>query len=393
MTRVLPRAFAAHRVRPVDHYGATVARRAAVGGARAAGEDPDRGRPDAGGLQLRLLRARLPGPADGGRAGRGPRPGRRRARGLHAHHPRACGGSTSSTGASTTTSSTRSCSDPTRCSACRGWSAATGRQRHHRQRGRQRRRRRQGRLRLRARPDPLLPGRGADPAQRGHLPAVGRRAAPDVLDRLDELVVKPVARVRRLRHADRARTATADEIADFRAQARGRPARLHRAGGRAVVTHPTLVGDRHRRAAHIDLRPFVLSGETVTVVPGGLTRVALAQGLAGGELLAGRRFEGHLGPRDPTGRTVMMLARACREPHVGRTLHRARRGLPHGWSTSPITPCSSPRRWRCGRRGSNSSRSSIWDPGSGSATTARGRLTSLRSWSPTRTTQDRSWRR
>ena len=29
---------------------------------------------------------------------------------------------------------------------------------------------------------------------------------------------------------------------------------------------------------HIDLRPFVLSGTDVTIVPGGLTRVALREG-------------------------------------------------------------------------------------------------------------------
>ena len=29
---------------------------------------------------------------------------------------------------------------------------------------------------------------------------------------------------------------------------------------------------------HIDLRPFVLTGETITIVPGGLTRVALPEG-------------------------------------------------------------------------------------------------------------------
>ena len=29
---------------------------------------------------------------------------------------------------------------------------------------------------------------------------------------------------------------------------------------------------------HIDLRPFVLSGKTVSMVPGGLTRVALKEG-------------------------------------------------------------------------------------------------------------------
>jgi uncharacterized circularly permuted ATP-grasp superfamily protein len=41
--------------------------------------------------------------------------------------------------------------------------------------------------------------------------------------------------------------------------------------------HPTLIGDRIE-GRHIDFRPFVLSGETVEVIPGGLTRVALRRG-------------------------------------------------------------------------------------------------------------------
>jgi uncharacterized circularly permuted ATP-grasp superfamily protein len=41
--------------------------------------------------------------------------------------------------------------------------------------------------------------------------------------------------------------------------------------------HPTLVGD-HLEGRHIDLRPFVLSGETHRGHPGGLTRVALRKG-------------------------------------------------------------------------------------------------------------------
>ena len=55
---------------------------------------PDRGRAHAWGPQQRLLRARLPGPADGGRAGRGPRPRRRRARRVDAHDPRPAARST-----------------------------------------------------------------------------------------------------------------------------------------------------------------------------------------------------------------------------------------------------------------------------------------------------------
>ena len=45
----------------------------------------------------------------------------------------------------------------------------------------------------------------------------------------------------------------------------------------ALSTCPTLVNGGVA-PRHVDLRPFVLSGETVTVVPGGLTRVALVEG-------------------------------------------------------------------------------------------------------------------
>ena len=44
-----------------------------------------------------------------------------------------------------------------------------------------------------------------------------------------------------------------------------------------LSTHPTFV-DGHFEGRHVDLRPFVLCGEKITVVPGGLTRVALPKG-------------------------------------------------------------------------------------------------------------------
>ena len=52
-----------------------------------------------------------------------------------------------------------------------------GRQRDHRQRRGQRRGRRQGGVRLRARRHPLLPGRGADPAQRARPTCCGTRTS------------------------------------------------------------------------------------------------------------------------------------------------------------------------------------------------------------------------
>jgi uncharacterized circularly permuted ATP-grasp superfamily protein len=41
--------------------------------------------------------------------------------------------------------------------------------------------------------------------------------------------------------------------------------------------HPTLV-DGRLEGRHVDLRPFVLYGEEIKVLPGGLTRVALPRG-------------------------------------------------------------------------------------------------------------------
>ena len=45
----------------------------------------------------------------------------------------------------------------------------------------------------------------------------------------------------------------------------------------SLSRHPTFVGDR-LDGRHIDLRPFVLYGEDIVVMPGGLTRVALPEG-------------------------------------------------------------------------------------------------------------------
>jgi uncharacterized circularly permuted ATP-grasp superfamily protein len=45
----------------------------------------------------------------------------------------------------------------------------------------------------------------------------------------------------------------------------------------ALSTAPTLI-DGELKPRHVDLRPFVLSGETTSVIPGGLTRVALREG-------------------------------------------------------------------------------------------------------------------
>jgi uncharacterized circularly permuted ATP-grasp superfamily protein len=97
-----------------------------------------------------------------------------------------------------------------------------------------------------------------------------------ILDRIDQLVVKPVAEaggygiVIGTQADDRTLAATAEAV---RANPRGYVAQ-------EVVrlsTHPTWV-DGRLEPRHIDLRPFVLSGDGIEVVPGGLTRVALTEG-------------------------------------------------------------------------------------------------------------------
>ncbi len=45
-----------------------------------------------------------------------------------------------------------------------------------------------------------------------------------------------------------------------------------------LSTAPTLVGGNAIEPRHLDLRPFVLSGERIDVTTGGLTRVALCKG-------------------------------------------------------------------------------------------------------------------
>jgi uncharacterized circularly permuted ATP-grasp superfamily protein len=44
-----------------------------------------------------------------------------------------------------------------------------------------------------------------------------------------------------------------------------------------LSTVPTLIEDK-LKPRHVDLRPFVLCGKEIYVVPGGLTRVALREG-------------------------------------------------------------------------------------------------------------------
>ena len=70
---------------------------------------------------------------------------------------------------------------------------------------------------------------------------------------------------------------TTAERADFRERVLAEPAKYIAQPTLALSTCPTFV-DAGIAPRHIDLRPYVLSGKTVSMCPGGLTRVALREG-------------------------------------------------------------------------------------------------------------------
>jgi len=70
---------------------------------------------------------------------------------------------------------------------------------------------------------------------------------------------------------------TKAEIESFRARLIARPHGYIAQPTLALSSCPTFV-EAGIAPRHIDLRPFVLSGKTVSMVAGGLTRVALREG-------------------------------------------------------------------------------------------------------------------
>ena len=97
-----------------------------------------------------------------------------------------------------------------------------------------------------------------------------------VIEHLAELVVKEV-------HGSGGKgmlvgpTSSRAEIEAFAGLVRARPENYIAQPTLALSTCPTFVS-QGVAPRHVDLRPFVLSGRKVTIVPGGLTRVALQEG-------------------------------------------------------------------------------------------------------------------
>ncbi|WP_237724838.1 circularly permuted type 2 ATP-grasp protein [Deinococcus alpinitundrae] len=72
---------------------------------------------------------------------------------------------------------------------------------------------------------------------------------------------------------------TKQEVADFLVQVRENPRNYIGQPVIGLSRHPTFYPDAGDfEAAHVDLRPYILVGRNVSIVPGGLTRVALKRG-------------------------------------------------------------------------------------------------------------------
>lgn len=72
--------------------------------------------------------------------------------------------------------------------------------------------------------------------------------------------------------------ATKAELEEFRKKVEAEPRNYIAQPMISLSRHPTHIEDGEFAGRHIDLRPFVLYGEKIVTVPGGLTRVALREG-------------------------------------------------------------------------------------------------------------------
>ena len=71
---------------------------------------------------------------------------------------------------------------------------------------------------------------------------------------------------------------TAEQREEFRRRVEDNPRGYIAQPTISLSQHPTLIDGERLEGRHIDLRPFILYGEEIKVMPGGLTRVALPRG-------------------------------------------------------------------------------------------------------------------
>jgi uncharacterized circularly permuted ATP-grasp superfamily protein len=97
-----------------------------------------------------------------------------------------------------------------------------------------------------------------------------------VVEHLDELVIKAVGESGGYGMLIGPHS-TAAEREDFRARILADPRNYIAQPTLALSRAPCFIGDSVE-ARHVDLRPYILFGDRVTIIPGGLTRVALRKG-------------------------------------------------------------------------------------------------------------------
>ncbi len=172
--------------------------------------------------------------------------------------------------------------------------AALPRHAHLRERVRRGCRGRQADPRLRRGHGALLPGRGAAAALRfARTTRVYESHRDEILDRIDELVVKPRSGF----GGHGVVVGPHAEPDDVRAAARALAERPEDFVAQELVmlsTHPTAV-DGRLEPRHVDLRPFAFVGDDVEVAPGGHHPRGARPGRARRQQLPARRRQGHLG--------------------------------------------------------------------------------------------------
>lgn len=98
-----------------------------------------------------------------------------------------------------------------------------------------------------------------------------------VLEHLDELVVKAANESGGYGMLVGPHSSQ-NEQAEFAAKIRENPRNYIAQPTLALSRVPTIVDDNHFEGRHVDLRPYILYGQDVWILPGGLTRVALRKG-------------------------------------------------------------------------------------------------------------------
>ncbi len=126
--------------------------------------------------------------------------------------------------------------------------------------------------------DPLLPGRRCDSPERADVSLLARcRTGSTCLQNLDKLVVKAANEAGGYGMLVGPHS-TAAQREEFAGQDSGANPRNYIAQPTLALSRvPTLIED-HFEGRHVDLRPYILYGKEIYVLPGGLTRVALRKG-------------------------------------------------------------------------------------------------------------------